>query len=154
MVFPTLERLAPSPAPAASGSDPVRNTVAEYLFPHRIRLELVTKNGKLEVLSGHHEELDRIRLVVPWSAMCEIGFQLGSVPTFAAKDVSLGSRLLRGPLFHVSVPGMDETAVGKLAPTMDYFQQSIRREMEIYGKLKKVSLDPETRVPEFKGENS
>ena len=158
VVFPTLERLAPSPTPAACELGPACNTVAEYLFPHRIRLELVTRNGELEVLLGHHEELDRTRLVVSWNAMCEIGFEPGSVPTFAAKDVSLGSRVVMGPplmeVFDVSVPGMDQNVVGKIICTMDDLQEDIKREMEIYGKLKKLSLDPEIRVPEFKGENS
>ena len=44
--------------------------------------------------------------------------------------------------------------VGKITCTMDDFQEDIKREMDIYGKLKKLSLDPEIRVPEFKGENS
>ncbi|KAL2128477.1 hypothetical protein VTI74DRAFT_9129 [Chaetomium olivicolor] len=154
VIFPTLERLAPS-TPAASESSQVRNTVAEYLFPHRISLEVVTKDGKLEVLPSHHEELDRIRIVVPWSAIREIGFEPGSVPTFAAHHVSLGSRLVVGPalmdVFNVSVLGIDKELVGKLGRTMGDFQHSIKREIEIYGKLRNLNLDPEIRVPEFKG---
>ena len=155
-VFPTLERLAPSPTLAGdSEPGPVQKSVAEYLFPSCIRLELVTKNGELEVLSGHGEELDRKRMVVPWSVMGEIGFERGSVPVFDARDVLLGPRLVTSPLlmdvFDVSVLGAEERVVGKLGCAMDDSQQAMRREMEIYGRLRKSSLDFEARVPELKG---
>ncbi len=156
VVFPTLKRLAPSPtfaAPSDSARPARHTTVAKFLFPHRIRLELVTKNGKLEVLLGHHEELDWVGLAAPWSALGELGLDLGSVPTFAAEDVSLGSRVVMDmDVFDVSVPEMSEDVVGKFECAVDPFQRSFKREIGIYGKLRNLSLDAETRVPELKGE--
>lgn len=56
-------------------------------------------------------------------------------------------------IFDVSIPGMDEKVVAKVGRSMDGRQQSLKRELEIYWKLKNLTLDHETRVPEFKGEN-
>ncbi|KAK3291515.1 uncharacterized protein B0H64DRAFT_330262 [Chaetomium fimeti] len=122
VVFPMFEHLSSSSTPTASESDRIGNTVAEYLFPHRINLEVVTKEGKLEVLSGHHEDLDRARIAIPWSAVREAGVEPGS------------------------------EVVGKLGRSMGEFRVSMKREIEIYGKLKKLDLHPEARFPEFKGE--
>ncbi|KAH6842289.1 hypothetical protein B0I37DRAFT_195284 [Chaetomium sp. MPI-CAGE-AT-0009] len=155
LVFPTFQRLVPGPSPAASELGRVQNTVAEYLFPHRIALEVVTKDGKLEVLSGHHRDLDRARVVVPWDAVREAGVEPGSVPTFDAHHVSLGSRLVTTPappdVFNMSVVGMDHELVGKVAGNVGALRACIQREIEIYGKLNKLDLHPEARFPEFKG---
>ncbi|KAH6637290.1 hypothetical protein F5144DRAFT_620316 [Chaetomium tenue] len=65
VVFPTLQELAPAP------------TIEEYLFPNCVKLELVTKDGKLEIIPGHHIDVERARYVIPWSEMEKAGFQPG-----------------------------------------------------------------------------
>ncbi|KAL2171361.1 hypothetical protein VTG60DRAFT_3003 [Thermothelomyces hinnuleus] len=155
VVFPASERLVLAPAPAVPESSQARTNIAQYLFPHRIYLEVATKNEKLEVLPSHHEDLDQSRILVPRSAISEVGFELGSLPSFAAHHVSIGSRLVVDPapmeIFNVSVPGINEELVAKVAPRVGHTWHGIKREIEIYARLRGSQLDPEVRVPEFKG---
>jgi hypothetical protein len=71
--------------------EPARQTIEAYLFPDSIKLELVTKDGKLEVVEGHHLELKPHQRAMPWGEMVKLGFEPGSVPTFPAEDVVLGN---------------------------------------------------------------
>lgn len=148
-IFPTLRRLAPSPAHATTEleSGPVRKTVAQFMFPRSI---------KLEVLAGHHEELDQVCLVVPWATMREIGFEPDIVPTFAAEDVLLERRRLASGLYvyDFAVPVMDEktAVVGKIVRPWVYTQQRFRRELEIHRQLMRLNLNPATKIPELIGE--
>jgi hypothetical protein len=53
--------------------------------------------------------------------------------------------------YEVSGPGIEEELVAKLACQFSSDQQLLVREMEIYGRLRRLDLDPEVRVPELKG---
>lgn len=156
VVFSAFERLALPPAPAVPESSQARTTIAQYLFPHRIYLEVATKNEQLEVLPSRGEDLDQSRILFPRSAISEIGFELGSLPSFAAHHASIGSRLVVHPtpmeIFNVSVPGMNKELVAKVAPRVGDSWHGIKREIEIYARLRGSQLDPEVRVPEFKGD--
>jgi hypothetical protein len=117
----------------------------------------VTKDGKLEVLEGHHTELKPYLRGVPWDEMRKIGFEPGSVRTFPAKDVMLGNRLVGGPpmrAYKVSGPGIQEDLVAKLACRFGFDQQLLVRELEIYGKLRDLKRGCEVRVPELNGKES
>jgi hypothetical protein len=82
VVFPTLEQLAPVPMPTLSPSNSAIKTIEEYLFPHRVKLEMVTKDDKLEVIAGHHKEMERVQRVVPWSEMGKSVFGLVWLTSF------------------------------------------------------------------------
>ncbi|KAK3299654.1 uncharacterized protein B0H64DRAFT_317228 [Chaetomium fimeti] len=153
VVFPTLEKLAPVPLPTSPHPDSATKTIEEYLFPTCVRLELVTKDGMLKVISGHHREMERAGCVIPWSEMGKIGVEPGSVDLFPADHVLLGSRLVMGQhmrhVYDVTISGVEKNLVGKLVSAL--FHRAFLREVEIYGKLKGLKLDPEIRIPEFKG---
>jgi hypothetical protein len=136
--------------------EPARQTIEAYLFPGSIKVELVTKDAKLEVIDGHHLELEPHQRAVPWDQMGKLGFEPGSAPTFPAKDVMLRNRLVGGPpmrAYEVSGPGIEEELVAKLACRFSFDQHLLVREMEVYGNLRRLDLDPEVRAPKLKGRN-
>ncbi len=147
--FPTLKNLISSEelAPIYPG------TVEDYLFPRCVRLELVTRHLKPKVRVQNRGEPDRTRQVIPWTIMLEIGITPESVPCFAANATLLDESALAENIFDIWLPTEPpRKVIGKFIPLNDEGQLSmLKREMEIYAKLKRLSLDHETRVPELKG---
>ncbi|KAL1841968.1 hypothetical protein VTJ49DRAFT_6291 [Mycothermus thermophilus] len=166
LILPTLQRLAgpplaappppPKPTPEeleqqrVTGPPHGTTTVSDLLFPPCTLLEVVTKDGTLEVLSDRTEELRAKAHAIPWAVLREeMGVEPGFVPSFSAKDV-----VFRRPgpgvgVYYASVPGSDEELIGKLTDSFD--KRFLEKELEKYVKLWKASLDPEARVPKLKG---
>jgi hypothetical protein len=153
VVFPTLEQLAPAPMPTLALPNPAIKTIEEYLFPHRVKLEMVTKDGKPEVITEHHREMERVQRVVPWSEMGKVGFRHGLVDQFPTDQVIRGGSLVIDTqlwnVHDVTIQGNEESCRASIVSALTH--RALLREMEIYGKLKSLELDPDISIPKFKG---
>lgn len=157
IAIPTLLKLSP-PLP---GAIPPKNayysfrpkTAQEHFCPDYVELQLVTRNGRLELIPGHHSR-DPGDVTVPFSLrdLRDLGLdELDILPnTFPAADVLLTSRFHSQTAFEASVAGL----VGvKVVCEMLHaaFNSDIARQIKMLTKIRKAHLDAEVRVPALRG---
>jgi len=156
IALPTVLELAP-PTP---GSPPPRHplegphTVRENLYPNVVKLQLISRGGRLELIHGHHtnQSLDEGKPIMR-SELKRLGIEdIASLPTYSDSEVLLLSCFEGGAnAYDATIVGGVEKFVCKLSS--DFFRRAFLRELEILAKIQraKMNLGRESRVSVLRG---
>ncbi|KAI1407007.1 hypothetical protein F5Y13DRAFT_207057 [Hypoxylon sp. FL1857] len=150
IALPTFQKLAPlSPEepPVQSQNNEMR-TVQEYLYPQDVvKLQLVTLNGHLTIIEGHHTKAEaEIKPIIREELEGVEGLE--SLPTFPASQARIGSRYKNGiSTFEAFVEG--EQYICKILS--NFSRDTIVSELKALVKIEKANLDSEVRTSRLKG---
>ncbi|KAI0840130.1 hypothetical protein F5Y06DRAFT_308898 [Hypoxylon sp. FL0890] len=152
IALPTFQKLAPSSSgkPLSQPQTNETRTVHEYLYPDDVvKLQLVTLNGHLTIIEGHHTKTEAENKPITREELKDIDMDLlNSLPTFPASRVHIGSRYETGmSAFEATVDG--EQYVCKIM--LSFLRDTIISELKALVKIEKANLDSEVRTSRLKG---
>lgn len=152
---PTILKLA-SPVPGAPlPTHPMLGvrTIQDILFPVYIKLQLVTRNGRLELIPGHHKHGQKEDRSLTLQEVRDCGFDdLDTFPTCPASEVLLTSRHQSGGfVYDASVSGILAGSDLVCKVLTNWFRKPFIRELQTLSKLRNANLDSEVRVSTIKG---
>lgn len=149
LALPVMQRIAPFPvSPNGGPSGSAGKTVEQYLYPSHVPLQLVTVDGRLSVIEGHHSDVPSTIMPIGREQLADITTELDSLATYPASQVYLGNRYTTGAsAFDASI--YSEEFVVKI--TSIFTQHAILAELKRLCKIKRSRFDSTIRVSQLKG---
>ncbi|KAI2473827.1 hypothetical protein F4781DRAFT_4359 [Annulohypoxylon bovei var. microspora] len=150
IVRPMLKKFAPSMSgrPYSPSQKWEVRTVQQHVHPDEVKLQLVTLNGELTLIEGHHSNTTDKVVPVTAEELKKVIPDLDSLPVFQASQVYMGRPYFTGmSAFEASIEG--EKYVCKVA--WKFLRNTIIPEVETLLKIQKANLDSEARTSRLKG---
>jgi hypothetical protein len=147
----TIQKLAPSlPDPPSDAElENSKCTVQQYLYPAHVKLQLVTFNGCLDVIEGHHSKIQDHIEPIALSELGDIKPALSLLPAFSASQVYISTSRYRTGFSAFSAFIHGEQFVCKIVS--NFFRSAIVSELGVLVEIQTANLDPEVRTSRLKG---
>jgi hypothetical protein len=147
IAFPTLVELASltlsSPPPKNPREGPL--TVQEDLYPNVVKLQLVSRASRFELIQGHYANRSLNEPVpITHDELRQLGVgDITLLPTYSDTEVVLLSRFQQGGYaYDAIIPEGDRHFVCKLA--MNWYRESFLSELDILVKITQAKITPST----------
>ena len=133
------------------------------LYLNTVKLQLVTRNGELEIIRGHSPDIPSTRslppMPIPWTRLTTLSSSdIQSIPTFPSSKVTLlgqhlyGIKRFHDSDFEATISGSDEPVVCLLTGDTEDLMDSFLYQLAKLIKIRDAGFSvEEVRVPIIKG---